>query len=164
MHAGAERLTFRSCFHIIEISKFVLNIHRPIVHISHVTVQRRMHMTADTWFVIHLFGVFITFVLLVIVVSKDDPSYKSELSLTIACCLVALVAKSIYIAGGSEEMLVAVGKMEYLGKSFANYCALLFPDTLEESAYSTFCDTCDPCGQCLLLYYDCNRGLPPFVL
>lgn len=126
MHAGAERLTFRSCFHIIEISKFVLNIHRPIVHISHVTVQRRMHMTADTWFVIHLFGVFITFVLLVIVVSKDDPSYKSELSLTIACCLVALVAKSIYIAGGSEEMLVAVGKMEYLGKSFANYCALLF--------------------------------------
>ena len=135
MHAGAERLTFRSCFHIIEISKFVLNIHRPIVHISHVTIQRRMHMTADTWFVIHLFGVFITFVLLVIVVSKDDPSYKSELSLTIACCLVALVAKSA-----------------------------AFSDTLEESAYSTFCDTCDPCGQCLLLYYDRNRGLPPFVL
>lgn len=85
-----------------------------------------MMMFAPEWLTLHLFGVFITFVLLVIVAQKEDTTYKSELLLTIACCLVTLVAKSIYIVGGSRETLLAIGKMEYLGKCFANYCALMF--------------------------------------
>lgn len=81
---------------------------------------------AAAWFILHMFGVFIAFSLLVIVSQKEDTNYKSELLLTIACCLVALVAKCIYIVGGQEETLLILGKMEYLGKCFANYCALMF--------------------------------------
>ena len=81
---------------------------------------------AIEWLILHLFGVFIAFALLVIISRKEDTTYKSELLLTIACCLVTLVAKSIYIVGGSKETLLAIGKLEYLGKCFANYCALLF--------------------------------------
>lgn len=81
---------------------------------------------ATGWLSLHLFGVFITFALLVIVSQKEDATYKSELLLTIACCLVTLVAKSIYIVGGSRQTLLTIGKLEYLGKSFANYCALMF--------------------------------------
>lgn len=81
---------------------------------------------AAEWLTLHLFGVFIAFALLVIISRKEDTTYKSELLLTIACCLVTLVAKSIYIVGGSKETLLAVGKLEYLGKCFANYCALMF--------------------------------------
>ena len=81
---------------------------------------------ATGWLSLHLFGVFITFALLVIVSQKEDTTYKSELLLTIACCLVTLVAKSIYIVGGSRETLLTIGKLEYLGKCFANYCALMF--------------------------------------
>lgn len=81
---------------------------------------------AAEWLTLHLFGVFIAFALLVIISRKEDTTYKSELLLTIACCLVTLVAKSIYIVGGSKETLLAVGKLEYLGKCFANFCALMF--------------------------------------
>ena len=40
---------------------------------------------ATGWLSLHLFGVFITFALLVIVSQKEDATYKSELLLTIAC-------------------------------------------------------------------------------
>lgn len=78
------------------------------------------------WLTLHMFGVLIAFSLLVIISKKEDASYKGELLLTIACCLVTLVAKCIYIIGGSRETLVTIGKMEYLGKCFGNYCALMF--------------------------------------
>ena len=81
---------------------------------------------AMEWLAIHIFGVFIAFGLLVIVARKEDTEYKSELLLTIACCLVTLVAKSIYIVGGSKEALIAVGKLEYLGKCFANFFLVAF--------------------------------------
>lgn len=81
---------------------------------------------AVEWLSLHIFGVFVTIALLLIVSQKEDTNYKSELLLTIGCCLVTLVAKSIYIIGGSEETLLAIGKLEYLGKCFANFCVLLF--------------------------------------
>ena len=81
---------------------------------------------AAEWLALHMFGVFISFALLVIISQKEDATYKSELLLTIACCLVALVAKTIYIVGGGKETLLTIGKLEYLGKCFANYCALMF--------------------------------------
>lgn len=81
---------------------------------------------AIAWLSLHIFGIFVTIFLLIIISNKEDINYKSELLLTIACCLVTLVSKSIYIVGGSEETLLAIGKIEYLGKCFANYCVLLF--------------------------------------
>lgn len=81
---------------------------------------------AAEWLTLHMFGVFISFALLVIISQKEDTTYKSELLLTIACCLVTLVAKTIYIVGGGTETLLTIGKLEYLGKCFANYCALMF--------------------------------------
>lgn len=78
------------------------------------------------WLLLHIFGVLVTFALLVIVFRKEDTNYKGELILTIACCLVTLVAKSIYIVGGQKETMVVIGKMEYLGKCFGNFCALMF--------------------------------------
>lgn len=78
------------------------------------------------WLALHIFGVLVAFALLVIVFRKEDTNYKGELILTIACCLVTLVAKSIYIVGGQKETMVVIGKMEYLGKCFGNFCALMF--------------------------------------
>lgn len=81
---------------------------------------------AVEWLALHLFGVVVAFALLLIVSRKEDTSYKSELILTIACCLVTLTSKSFYIMGGSKETLLALGKLEYLGKCFGNFCALMF--------------------------------------
>ena len=81
---------------------------------------------AAGWMLLHIFGVLVAFDLLVIVFRKEDTNYKGELILTIACCLVTLVAKSIYIVGGQKETMVVIGKMEYLGKCFGNFCALMF--------------------------------------
>ena len=81
---------------------------------------------AAGWLLLHIFGVLVAFALLVIVFQKEDTNYKGELILTIACCLVTLVAKSIYIVGGQKETMVVIGKMEYLGKCFGNFCALMF--------------------------------------
>lgn len=78
------------------------------------------------WLALHMFGVLVAFILLVIVFKKEDTNYKSELILTIVCCLVTLVAKCTYIVGGQTETMVVIGKMEYLGKCFANFCALMF--------------------------------------
>lgn len=81
---------------------------------------------AAAWLALHIFGVFVALALLVIVCRKEDTDYKCELVLAFSCCLVTLVAKSFYIMGGDEETLLALGKLEYLGKCFANYCALMF--------------------------------------
>lgn len=81
---------------------------------------------AALWLLLHIFGVLAAFDLLVIVFRKEDTNYRGELILTIACCLVTLVAKSIYIVGGQKETMVVIGKMEYLGKCFGNFCALMF--------------------------------------
>lgn len=81
---------------------------------------------AIEWLALHIFGVLVAFDLLVIVFRKEDTNYRGELILTIACCLVTLVAKSIYIVGGQKETMVVIGKMEYLGKCFGNFCALMF--------------------------------------
>lgn len=83
-------------------------------------------MAAIVWMVLHIFGALVTVYLLSVVSSKQDTNYKCELLLTVACCMVALVAKCIYIAGGSKETMLAIGKLEYLGKGFANFCILSF--------------------------------------
>ena len=59
---------------------------------------------AIEWLALHIFGVLVAFALLVIVFRKEDTNYKGELILTIACCLVTLVAKSIYIDRKSTRL------------------------------------------------------------
>ena len=66
---------------------------------------------AVLWLLLHIFGVLVAFDLLVVVFRKEDTNYRGELILTIACCLVTLVAKSIYIVGGQKETMVVIGKM-----------------------------------------------------
>ena len=81
---------------------------------------------AFEWLILHIFGVIVAFALLITVAGKEETRYKAPLLLAIVCCLVTLVSKCLYIMGGSEETLLALGKLEYLGKCFANYCCLMF--------------------------------------
>lgn len=78
------------------------------------------------WLGLHIFGCLIVFVLLGIVIDKKDNEFKNELLLSVACCQIALVAKCLYIVSSVEEVLIVLAKMEYLGKCFAVFCALLF--------------------------------------
>ena len=81
---------------------------------------------AMIWLSVHLVGVAIAFLLMFIISRKEDTDYKSMLLMAIACCLVTLVTKCFYIMGGSLETMLVLGKIEYLGKCFANFFALLF--------------------------------------
>ena len=83
-------------------------------------------MAAYIWLGVHIFGVCVTVYLLLLIAEKDETDYKSALLISVACCLVTLMSRCIYILGGSEETLIAIGKIEYLGKCFANYCILTF--------------------------------------
>lgn len=83
--------------------------------------------------------------------------------MAIACCLVTLVTKCFYIMGGSLETMLVLGKIEYLGKCFANFFALLFilkwekiklPDWLINLLF----------GQSFLFYFDQYCGNAPSVL
>ena len=78
------------------------------------------------WLGIHVFGCFLAFVFLYMVIHKGNSDFKNELLLAVVCCLITLVAKSLYIVSDSEEAQIVLAKMEYLGKCFANYCAILF--------------------------------------
>ena len=81
---------------------------------------------AIVWLALHIIGAGIAFFLMFVIARKEDTDYKSMLLMAIACCLVTLVTKSFYIIGGSLETMLVVGKLEYLGKCFANFFALLF--------------------------------------
>ena len=78
------------------------------------------------WLGIHVIGVIIAFGLLFSVMSKQNLEYKTWLLMTIVCCLMALTAKSCFIVAEDFRELVVLAKMEYMGKCFANYYAILF--------------------------------------
>lgn len=78
------------------------------------------------WLGIHIFGVIIAFALLFSVISKQNLEYKAWLILTVVCCLMALTAKSLFIVADDFREMVVLAKLEYMGKCFANYYALLF--------------------------------------
>lgn len=78
------------------------------------------------WFAIHVIGTIICFMLLIWVTKKNVTEYKSALIVAMACCLVALVSRCMYIVSDNMETLLALSKMEYLGKCFVNYCAFVF--------------------------------------
>ncbi len=78
------------------------------------------------WFGIHIIGAIICFLLLVWVTKKNVTNYKSAIMVAITCCLVALLSRCLYILADNMETLIALCKMEYVGKCFVNFCALVF--------------------------------------
>ena len=57
------------------------------------------------WFAIHVIGTIICFMLLIWVTKKNVTEYKSALIVAMACCLVALVSRCLYIMSDNMEMI-----------------------------------------------------------
>lgn len=78
------------------------------------------------WLGIHMIGCAVVFGFLFFVIDAENSDFKNELLLTAVCCLLSLFAKNLYLLAHSKETLIVLAKVEYLGKCFANYYALLF--------------------------------------
>lgn len=78
------------------------------------------------WFGIHVIGTIICFMLLIWVTKRNVTDYRSAIILAMACCLVALVSRCLYIMSDNMDTLLVLSKMEYMGKCFVNYCVLKF--------------------------------------
>ena len=78
------------------------------------------------WLCIHIFGVLVGFFLLASILKQRDSDYKSRLTITIICCLIALVSRSLFIMAQDLREMIALCKTEYCGKCFANFIALTF--------------------------------------
>lgn len=78
------------------------------------------------WLGIHIFGIFIVFLLLYTVFLRVDAEYKNRLYLLITCCLVAVIARTLFLMSDELPSLVAYMKMEHLSRCFMHYCLLLF--------------------------------------
>ncbi len=78
------------------------------------------------WLGIHIIGVIVCFVLLVSVLKTKDTVFKSSLILTVVCGIIIFIARCLYIQSDTQDELLAFGKMEYLGKCFANFFLVAF--------------------------------------
>lgn len=78
------------------------------------------------WLGIHIVGVIVCFILLISVMRTRNTTYKSSLLLTVICGIIIFVSRCLYIEADTLEELLALGKMEYLGKCFANFCLVAF--------------------------------------
>ena len=85
-----------------------------------------MQVMQMVWLCIHVFGVLAGFFLLASILKQRDSGYKSRLIMTIICCMIALVSRSLFIVAQDMREMIALGKMEYCGKCFANFLALTF--------------------------------------
>ena len=85
-----------------------------------------MQIMQITWLCIHVFGVLVGFFLLASILRQRDSGYKSRLIMTIICCLIALVSRSLFIMAQDVREMIALCKTEYFGKCFANFVALVF--------------------------------------
>ena len=85
-----------------------------------------MQIMQMTWLCIHVFGALVGFILLISILRQRDSEYKSRLSMTIVCCLIALVSRCLFIMAQDMREMIALCKTEYCGKCFANYLALTF--------------------------------------
>ena len=85
-----------------------------------------MQIMQMTWLCIHVFGALAGFILLISILRQRDSEYKSRLSMTIVCCLIALVSRCLFIMAQDIREMIALCKTEYFGKCFANYLALTF--------------------------------------
>ncbi len=78
------------------------------------------------WLVIHIIGAIISMILLFSIVDQKDSGYKNRLFLAVICCVIIFVSRCLFIMATDESELLATGKLEYLGKCFANFFMLAF--------------------------------------
>ena len=78
------------------------------------------------WLGIHILGAIVCFILLIWVAGKEETDFKSTMVLSVGCCFITLISRCLYILADSLEALVLAAKMEYLGKCFVNFFALVF--------------------------------------
>ncbi|MCD7726565.1 MAG: ATP-binding protein [Clostridiales bacterium] len=78
------------------------------------------------WLGIHIVGVMVCFILLISVVRTRETNYKSALLMTVVCSIIIFVSRCLYIESNTLEELLACGKLEYLGKCYANFCLVAF--------------------------------------
>ena len=83
-------------------------------------------MLQNLWFGLHIVGLIAMIALLYAIMQKRDCKYKTYMMFTILCGICALVGRCLYITSEDLSGLMVANKMEYLGKCFANYFALLF--------------------------------------
>ena len=80
----------------------------------------------DLWLGAHVFGLACTVFLSYVLMQKRKGEFRSFLLMSVLCCITALTGKCFGImAQNSRELLLAL-KMEYLGKCFVNFSALVF--------------------------------------
>jgi len=83
-------------------------------------------MTHEIWLGIHLLGLCLSFSL-VYSISKCKTNYnKSNLLITVCCTTVTIFTRCLYICADSLDTMIALNKIEYLGKCFANFAGILF--------------------------------------
>ena len=85
-----------------------------------------MQIMQGIWLCIHVSGVLVAFFLLASILRQRESDYKSRLIMTIICCMIALVSRSLFIMAQDMPEMIALGKTEYCGKCFANFLALSF--------------------------------------
>ena len=85
-----------------------------------------MQMMQMTWLCIHVFGVLVAFFLLASIMGQRNSEYKIRLIMTTICCLIALIARSLFIMAEDMREMIVLVKTEYIGKCFANFLALTF--------------------------------------
>ena len=85
-----------------------------------------MQIMQIIWLCIHVFGVLIGVFLLISILNQRDSDYKSRLIMTIICCLLALLSRSLSIMAQDMREMIVLVKTEYFGKCFANLLALSF--------------------------------------
>ncbi len=78
------------------------------------------------WLGIHIVGVIVCLILLISVLRTKDTTYKSSLLMTVVCGIIIFAARCLYIQSDTLEGLLVSGKMEYLGKCYANFCLVAF--------------------------------------
>lgn len=78
------------------------------------------------WLGIHCLGAVVGFVLLLSILQKKDSEYKNSLLMVIVCCILIMVSRSLAIMATEQRELLALGKMEYLGKCFAIFYGIDF--------------------------------------
>lgn len=83
-------------------------------------------MIQAIWLTIHVIGTLMAIALLVSMVRKKESDYRTYMMMTDVCCIIALTARCLGIYSTELSALLVSLKMEYLGKCFANFFAVLF--------------------------------------
>lgn len=80
-------------------------------------------MVQAIWFLIHAIGVIVTVILISTIITRKKTQYLLSACF---CCFVIILTRCISVYTQTEGGLLALCKIEYLGKCFVNCFALFF--------------------------------------